>query len=426
MSQKPLDVYPVGELIALARAHSPYYQRLYASLPGEPSLADLPIIDQEEYWQAHTRDRREVLTAAPREGFVLNSGGTTGAPKYSYCDTQEWETGIALSARAFEAAGLRDGDRVANLFAAGNLYASFLYATASMLAMERKVLQLPLGYAASPGPAAGLVHALGANVLAGFPTHLLRIIDQIDQDKLEGVRIDRIVYGGELFTADQHAFLQTRFPGIEVRSAGYATVDAGLIGYADAACAAGEHRLFDGATLIEILDDETGQPVEDTGQPGRIVFTNLYRRLMPLLRYPSGDRAQWVEAPGTVDRKFRLLGRSEEAARVGSDMLQVSEAKAFLEPFRDRLGIEDFQLLVTRENLHDALTFRLVSHADAAMLDAGGEEILAAFRSRRPDFDDAARKGIMHPPRVEWVRRGQLTIHERTGKLLRVVDRRDG
>ena len=172
---------------------------------------------------------------------------------------------------------------------------------------------------------------------------LLRIIDVIDQEKLEGVRIDRIVYGGELFSADQQKVPgKGRFPGIQVRSAGYAAVDAGLLGYADAGCAAGEHRPFDGSTLIEILDEETGLPIEAAGQPGFVVSTNLVRRLMPLLRYPTGDRAQWMESPGTAERKFLLLGRSDEAARVGSDTLQVSEAKALLEPFRDPLGHRGF------------------------------------------------------------------------------------
>ncbi len=50
---------------------------------------------------------------------------------------------------------------------------------------------------------------------------------------------------------------------------------AGSIGYADAGCGPGEHRVFDGATLLEILDEETGEPIEETGRPGRIVFTNL-------------------------------------------------------------------------------------------------------------------------------------------------------
>ena len=84
-------------------------------------------------------------------------------------------------------------------------------------------------------------------------------------------------------------FYRPAFPGIEVSSAGYASVDAGIIGYADKACAPGEHRVFDGATLVEIVDEETDAPIMESGVPGRVVFTNLVRKLMPLI--PATRRA---------------------------------------------------------------------------------------------------------------------------------------
>ena len=244
MSAMNLSCFPVEELISLAREKSPFYRQLYAELPPQPSLRDLPVIDQEEFWQAHQQDRQSVLTGRQTDGIVLNSGGTTGAPKYSYFGDQEWDSIIALSARTFEAAGLQDGDRVANLFASGNLYASFIFATESMKWTRPKLMQLPLGFSPNLAPAAAIIHEFKANVLAGFPTHLLKIIDHLDREKMEGVRIDRIIYGGELFTKDQQAFLQGRFPGIQVCSAGYASVDAGVMGLADASCGGRRsHRL---------------------------------------------------------------------------------------------------------------------------------------------------------------------------------------
>ena len=426
MSQNSFPASSVDELIAYARAHAPFYQQLYAHLPEAPKFADLPIIDPTAYWNAHARDRRELLTGTQLDGFVLNSGGTTGTPKFASSSAQEFDAAVELSARSFNAAGLSDGDRVATLFASGHLYASLMFATDSFKRIRARVVQFPIGYSADFATAAKLIEAFRINVLAGFPTHLLKVIDALEREGPGAVRIDRIVYAGELFTPDQQAALQTRFPGLKIHSAGYASVEGGPLGYADAGCTGSEHRVFDGATRLEILDEETGKPIEEAGQPGRIVFTALIRRLMPMIRYPTGDRAQWVEPPGSPDRKFRLLGRSEEAARVGSDTLHVSETRALLEPFRQALNIEDFQLLVTRETLHDLLTFRLVANAAAPALEEAALEIIREFRTRRPDFDDAAKKGIIHPPKVEWIRADQLIVSERTGKLLRVVDRRNG
>ena len=425
MSSVPLTTFPPAEMIAHARAHASFYRDLYAGLPATPALTDLPVIDQEQFWQAHQEDRQSVLTGPLDNGIVLNSGGTTGAPKYSYFNDADWHSMIALSAKTYEATGLRDGDRVANLFASGNLYASFLFATESLKWTRPKVMQFPLGFSPNLAPAAAIIHAFKTNVLAGFPTHLLRMIEHLDQEKMTGVHLDRIIYGGELFSKDQQTFLEGRFPGIRIRSAGYASVDAGLIGYADEGCAAGEHRVFDGAMVMEIVDEATGEPIEDVGQPGRVVFTSLVRRLMPLLRYPSGDRAHWVEPLGSADRRFQLLGRSEEAARIASFNVEVSGITKMLETFKEPYRIGAFQLLVTRENLRDRLTFRLTSDAPQEVLASGAAEILKAFEAHRPDIYGPVRLGSIHAPEVEWVTTDQLTVSERTGKLLRVVDRRN-
>ncbi len=421
MAAPKLTTYPLSEIVSLARARCPFYQRLYADLPaGEPTLGDLPTVDQDEFWRAHHRDRREVLTETPREGIVLNSGGTTGTPKFSYFNDAEWDSAVVMSARACEGAGLADGDRVANLFAAGSLYSSLIFATQSFKAMRPGVLQFPLGYSPQFENAAGIIRLFDIDTLAGFPTHLLRLIEHLDREDAPPVKLKRILFAGELFTPDQLRFLENRFPGIAVGSMSYASVDAGMIAYADATCGPGEHRVFDGATTVEICDEGTGEVIGETGRPGRVIFTCLTRKLMPLLRYPTGDLAQWVEPAGAADRRFRLLGRSEEGARISGFNVSVSGLRALLDPFRERLGIGEFQMVVAREGNLDSLTLRLVGNGGPA----GTEEILEAFGRWQPEVVAEGLAGIQHPVRLEWIGAESLEVSERTGKLRRVVDRR--
>lgn len=416
--------HSLDEIVSLVREHMPLYRQRYQELPDHPPLAALPIVEQEDYWRAHQQDRREVLTGPLRDGIVVNSGGTTGSPKHSYYSNEEWDSIVAMSVRAYEAAGLRDGDRVANLFAGGNLYASFTLATESLKWMEPQVVQFPLGFSPDVAPAAAAIHAFGINVLMGFPSHLLRIIEHLEQEKMKGVAIDRIIYAGEMFTRDQETFLRERFPEIQICSAGYATVDAGLIGYADAGCEVGEHRVFGDAVIMEIVDEETGATIEEEQSPGRIVLSNLTRRLMPLLRYPTGDLACWSEPPGPQDRKFKLLGRAQESARIAGYSVGVREAEKWLEAIRQPTGLREFQLLVTREERLDRLTFRLVGSAGEEELAAGTKALLENLTRGRPEIYEDVRAGLVHAPQVEWIEGGELIHHPRTGKLLRVVDRR--
>lgn len=419
-----LTTYPLDEIIREARTSCPFYRRLYAGLGENPALHDLPVAEPDNFWQAHHRDRQEVLTRQPAEGIVLNSGGTTGTPKFSYFSDEEWDSAVALSALACEGTGLEEGDTVANFFASGNLYSSLLFATQSFKAMRTKVLQFPLGHAPIFGDASAIIRRFQINTFAGFPTRLLHLLAQLDAEDAPPIQLRRILYAGELFSDDQRTFLQQRFPGVSLRSMSYASVDAGMIAYADETCAPGEHRVFDGATLVEIWPEDADGPTQEVGRTGRIIFTSLTRRLMPLLRYPSGDLGAWVDVPGSKDRRFALLGRAEEAARVASYDVTVANVRAALEPFAGPLSLKGFQLLVTQENLLDRLTVRLAGDAAPEARANGTDEILRAFEEKHPRLSLAVAEGIIHPVQVEWVNPGDLIISERTGKLRRVVDYR--
>ncbi len=426
MAAPTLTTYSLSSIVEVARERCPFYRQLYAGLGSNPALPELPIVDSDAFWRAHHRNRLEVLTGPPLGGIVLNSGGTTGTPKFSYFNDEEWDSAVSLTAHAGEAAGVRDGDRIANLFAAGNLNASLLVATEGFKAMKPDVLQFPIAYSPNFAAAAGIIRLFDLNTLAGFPTHLLRLIEHMDQEDGPRVQLRRIIFGGELFSADQRAFLERRFPGVSIRSFSYASVDAGTIAFADASCAPGEHRVFDGATVVEICDEATDEPIEEVDRPGRIVFTSLTRCLMPLLRYPTGDLARWVDPPGTADRRFALLGRSNEAARVSAFTVPVSGVRDLLEPLRQRLGLGEFQMLVTREDMIDRLTLRVVGGAPSDVLASGAAEILEAFHRWQPELAAEMKAGIVHPPQVEWIEPEALIVSERTGKLRRVVDHRAG
>ncbi len=421
-----LLTYGPEELLAFARERVPFYQKAYAGLPEKLTLADVPVIEQKPYWEAHQRSPRELLSEPLHDGLVLNSGGSTGEPKFSYFSNEEWDSAIALEAKALEGTGLADGDRVANFFASGYLYSSFMLLVESLKSMNKRVLQLPIGYFAALPDAVRLMRAFQVNVVAGLPTHLMGLVDYIEKQNIDDVRLTRILFAGEPFTADQRRYLQGRFPGVEIRSLGYASVDGGVIGFADGGCGPGEHRVFDGAAVLEIVDEETGEPIAETGRAGRIVFTNLTRRLMPTLRYPTGDRGEWVEPPSATTRKFLLLGRSEEAARLASFNVPVAEVAALLEPYRERLGIRQFQLVVTQQNLRDQLTIRLVSSAGEAEREEAAGQIVDTFLKRKPVLGEMVARNVVNPVLIEWVGMADLEVNARTGKTRTVVDRRVG
>ncbi len=412
------------DLVALARERCPFYRNLYQGLGPQPTLEELPVLEQDAFWTAHDRDRREVLTDTQMDGVVLSSGGSTGRPKFSYYSLAEWPVNTRLSALSFEHTGLKAGDRVGNLFGAGELYSSFIGATFLLLSYRPGVLQFPLATHAPDAFIVGLMRDFGIDTFAGVPSRLLRLVDYIEREKIGDVKIRRLLFAGEPFFPGQRAYVERRFPGVEFRSVGYACVDSGIIGLADRECGPGEHRFIDSAGIMEIHDESTGEPIDEPGVPGKVIFTNLARTLMPIIRYPVGDRAQWLEPADTPNRKFILLGRSEEAARIAHANLHVSDMRTLLEPFSERLDLADFQMLVTNEDRRDKLTLRLAARASHEIRTAAEPDVRAALDRQKPQLKGMVGVGTIHPVALEWVSPDELITNPRTGKIRMVVDRR--
>jgi phenylacetate-CoA ligase len=425
------------ELLSFVRKFSPFYRELYAHLPENiQSVEALPVLVQDAFWKANVLGNdphgSRVLTGPMKDGIVFKSGGTTGNPKFSVFAKNEWKVFNEVFGRSFAAGILEAEDRVANLFYVGQLYGSFLFITKSMDECPNAVLQLPVGGGTDFEETHQILRDFQVTVLAGVPTTILNLADHIRRKGLsrkgaEQLAIRKILFGGEAMHPDQRESLAEVFPGVQIHSIGYASTDAGLIGYADRGCRPNEHRSFSQHTILEILDEESHAVIEEPGKEGLIVLTNLTRQLMPIIRYPVGDRGSWVEQAGTPDRKYALLGRSEESARIGLVKLYVDDIRSILLGLKEQLRGADFQMIVIHRERIDGLVLRIVTsglEGELERLPALEKEIIRAIHANRPLYEQFVNEAKVHPIVIEWVRPGMLETNPRTGKLRRVIDRR--
>jgi phenylacetate-CoA ligase len=411
-------------LVAFVREKSPFYRELYKQLPGKLPMSDtellalLPVIDSAEFWKANSLHDNTLLTGPMNDGIVFKSGGTTGAPKFSVFSRTEWTHFCRTFGRGLTAGGLQEGERVANLFYAGELYASFIFIMKSFEEATKGSLHLPLGGATSPESVLKTIRDLSATTVAGTPTLLVQLAETLAREGGKASSLKRLLFGGESLYEDQRERLLEVFPGVTIQSIGYASVDAGLLGYADPSCAPEEHRTFGAETIFEIIDEATGRAVDALGVEGKAFVTYLDRTLMPIIRYPVGDRAVWVEEKGAhADRRFKLLGRSEEAARVGpvsifyDDVREIFHSAGF--------SLTGFQLFTKHYDRKDQLVIRLsVSHETSTL------QLVTALLKARPMLKEEAERGNIHLPAVEIVSHSELEKNPRTGKMKRVIDLR--
>ncbi|MEV6550349.1 AMP-binding protein [Streptomyces sp. NPDC051597] len=420
-----MSAQQLSDLIRFARHNSPFYRELYASLPPDADrLTDLPVVDQEAFWAANTLDGNRVLTGPLSEATVYKTGGTTGAPKFSVYTRDEWRTFVTVFGQGLVDTGLRPGHRVADLFYAGELYASFLFLLDSLAHAPVDNVRLPIGGAAPLESTVATLREFAAQVLTGTTTTLCRLAEHVLAAELRLDAVELVLFGGEALFADQRRLLAAAFPNAAIRSVGYASVDAGLLGRPVPGPDPRVHRAFTPHSVVEILDDTTGEPVTEPGRPGRAVVTSLFRRLMPVIRYPAGDRAEWTD---TERGHFRILGRAEEGVRVGPVSLYAQDAQDAVAQADTEGRIAGMQLVVRRWEGRDGLVLRLATAPgddDPAVLDVLAKAVVTELENARPLYPDSVNAGFVHPLSVEWARHRDLAVNPRTGKLVRVLDER--
>ncbi|MFB6805617.1 phenylacetate--CoA ligase family protein [Streptomyces sp. NPDC056387] len=419
-----MPVQQFSDLVRFARDRSPFYADLYADLPPHVSrITDVPVVDQNEFWAANTLHDNRVLTAPLGEAVVFKTGGTTGTPRFSCYTREEWREFVTAFGSGMVDAGLRPGHRVADLFYAGELYASFLFILDSLAHAPVANVRLPIGGGAAPASTVATLEDFGAHVVAGTPTTLCRLAEHLTSTGRRMPGVEFLFFGGEALFADQRRLLSAAFPQATPRSLGYASVDGGLLGRPVPGPDPRTHRPFAPHTVVEILDETTGEPIREPGRPGRVVVTQLFRSLMPVIRYPAGDRAEWT---GTEGGPFRILGRAEEGVRVGPVSLYWQDATDAVAEADTEGRVTGMQLVVRRWEGRDGLVLRLATAPgqDPAGLDLLAKGLVTGLNTARPLYPDSVAAGFVHPLGVEWVRHRDLVVNSRSGKLVRVVDER--
>ncbi|MEU4832165.1 hypothetical protein [Streptosporangium sp. NPDC023615] len=417
MPAKPLHV-----LIDFARRNSPFYAELYRDVPDVVSdLTQLPIIDQKAFWAANTWPDNRLLTGPLTDAGVYTSGGTTGAPKFSPWTRTEHADSVTAFGAGMARAGLRPGHRVANLFFAGELYGGFLYIENALHHAPVENVRLPVGGSTTNEYVADLIATFGVNVLAGPPMKLGAVADVVSARGQAADTVELLLFGGDLLFDDLRPRLAGAFPRAVIASLGYASVDGGLIGAPVPGDDPRVHEAFPDRTIVELVDEVTGEPITSPGVPGRVVVTNLFRTLMPVIRYPVGDLAEWVDDDR---RRFRLVGRAIEGARVAMVTMRTEDVRAALASADPDRVVSGVQLVQRRWDGKDGLVLRL-AHACAGEPPAElTRRLVDAVHEARPLYPDHAGEGFIHPLSIEWVRPSGLVTNPRTGKLVQVVDER--
>ena len=237
-------IYDINDLVQFAAKNSKYYQKIYTGIidkikSGNLKLSDLPIVDQSEFWKFNSIAENKMLTSdiSSSGGIVFKSGGTTGNPKFSVYSKEEWEIFTSEFARGIDHIGLSDGDRVANIFYSGSLYASFVFIMKSLEKCKFNILHFPITGQCSTSEIVKILKEFRINVIVGVPTSILSLLEFANtNNEIDSLFITKIFFGGESMFIDQRERIKSFFTlqGLHFFKAWEIRLDGNFVFFPDA------------------------------------------------------------------------------------------------------------------------------------------------------------------------------------------------
>jgi phenylacetate-CoA ligase len=280
------------------------------------------------------------------------------APVFDTTADLEWQA--EANARAFERAGIEAGDRVLNTFGYHTFGTGIIFQR-GLEALGAEVIP------AGPGEseqAAGTVSQFDVDALVGNPSFALKVGEA-------GASVDTFIGAGEPFTS---------IPGMRERVKDALDADTAVdyFGTRQILPVAAETEsedglyLLDDYALIEVIDPDTGELLP-FGERGELVVTHLKKEGCPLVRYRTGDLAEWEQRDGEIVLPDGVIGRTDGRLKVKGVKLYPESLGTVLAGFEGLTG--EFRLEVSRPESTDQI--RLVVEGDADI-----EELAAAVKDR--------------------------------------------
>ena len=376
----------LSRMVALCYEHHPFYSKLMRAeglrpehIRNRTDLELLPPISKKEFLADPDSFRMRADGFPGHEGIlskvIYTTGTTTGRPAPIYVTMHDHFAYMFAFQDRSELIGLRDSDRIANLFPiTGFPMGAFSRAPDEAAAIGASIIfgltgrtdsRFPVNRSLDQAVAAVARHR--ATVLwgvAGFVRRTLIRAQELDAD-FSSVRM--VMTTGEASSPAMRDDLRSRMrernctDTVIVNRYGSTEQGGTMIECCDGS---GFHSALPDQLYHEVVDDETGRRLND-GETGMLAFTHLDRRGTVLLRYKMGDLGALDHSP--CQHCGRTSVRlSSKPVRTG-DILKIRGALVNLGNLReefDRMqGLDEYQIVVTSQNPSDPFSMdELVLH----------------------------------------------------------------
>lgn len=402
----------------VARAwRSPFYRRrLHEAGVAPDAIKDLEDIRKipfttKDDLRAHSR---EMLTVPLKEIIRLHaSSGTTGQATVIYYTRRDIELWADLVARSLYMTGMRDDDVFQNMMG----YGLFTGGLGFHYGAERLgALTIPAG-AGNSRRQVQLMQQFQTTAIHIIPSYALFLLNTFADLEVDPRDLPlRLAYiGAEPYSEATRRRLEDAY-GVKAYNC-YGLSEMNGPGVAFECPEQNGSHVWEDSFLLEVVDPQTLEPV-GPGVVGELVFTNLTREGMPLLRYRSRDLASYDDRPCPCGRHSRRISRIQGRT---DDMIILKGVNIF--PIQiDRVLMSlpevdsNYLVELKREGGNDQMYIKVEIRQEYF------REDLKYLKSLQKKITEALKSELLVTPRVELVESQSLPRGE--GKAVRVVDLR--
>jgi phenylacetate-CoA ligase len=398
-----------------AYENSRFHRRLYESAGIVPedirTLGDIRWVPKVEKSMMLSVQRKDPYPygdalCVPLEEVTAfrQTSGTTGTPVYQPDTWQDWEWWSECWATLLWAQGYRPTDRVFLPFG----YNIFVAFWAGHYASEKIGCETIPGGVLDTQARILKMQELRASAMMATPTYVLGMADIAERilgkKPAEALEIRKITCAGEpgaLVPATKKRMEKAW--GAKVFDHAGAT-EIGAWGF-ECTEQPGALHVNEGMFLAEFEDPETGEPVTEPGNFGKLVITALDRIAQPCIRFDSKDIVQLTDAHCACGRTYRLLpggvvGRADDITKVKGVLLAPAAVEDVV---RSIEGLADeYEVVVDKIGDVDTITLKVELRDQSR---EHSEEVIERLRTQLRVRTNLGYKIEVHPlgslPRYE-------------------------
>jgi phenylacetate-CoA ligase len=323
---------------------------------------------------------------------IHGSSGTSGRPTLYRVSREDWDRAAEVHAMAQWSMGIRPDDILQVSFPFSLFFGGW---GINQGAQRLGCTVFPLGVMPSERQLE-LMQTIGSTVFTATPSyalHLAAVAEKMGIDLAAGP-VKRLMIGGEPggCVLGTKKAIQSLW-GATTHDAGSTSEMYPFQTNVEEASSQGMHCIID-EVYTEVVDKDDANAAVPYGTRGAVVYTHLWRRSQPMIRFWPGDETEMHPGPTPLGRTYPMLpkgiiGRLDDMLVVRGANLYPSTVETALRAIED-LGPE-FELLLEKRGALDEITARVELRTEVQR----GWEGLSPPRRAEVEQDLLQRTGAM-------------------------------